>query len=200
MKKNKAAIILTVVSVLLWAAFLSIRISLPIGTYLSYQIDGRLFLLSALFTSVCAAFWLAALSHKWSIAGKIIVWCLYGLMSLFWLIVVAAIGSYFGFLFVNRYACDNDNNYVMRKYDKFEFDCYTVSLYQKQGLVDSRVCFLDGYDTFDDPKLFVYENSDAIVVQHRENDSVYTDVYHFNGDIYESPAKDSILDVVKAGK
>lgn len=62
------------------------------------------------------------------------------------------------------------------------------------------MCFLDHYypfNAFDDPKLFVYENVDAIVVQHSKNDSVYTDVYHFNGDIYEGSAKDSILSIVK---
>lgn len=61
----------------------------------------------------------------------------------------------------------------------------------------TNVCFLDYYLPFDDPKLFVYEECDAIVVQHTKNDSVYTDVYHFNGDIYEGSAKDSVLDVVR---
>jgi hypothetical protein len=195
MKKNKTAIILTIVSILLWAVFLIIRLSiLPKEAHLSYQIDGWLLVLSSVLTSVSAAFWLAALARKWNIPGKIIVWCLYGVTSLFWMLVIAFISSYFGLLFSNRYACSNDKNYVMRRY----FDIYTILLYQKQGLVETNVCFLGHYYyPFDDPKLFVYENADAIVVQHSENDSVYTDVYHFNGDIYEGSAKDSILDVVK---
>ena len=111
------------------------------------------------------------------------------------MLVVASIGSYFGLLFADRNACDNDKNYVMRSY--FNAPICSVSLYQKQGLVETNVCFLDSFYPFDDPKLFVYENNDAIVVQHNKNDSVYTDVYHFNGDIYEGSAKDSILSIVK---
>ena len=198
MKKNKTAIILTVVSILLWAVSLIIRLSiLPKEAKLSYQIDDWLLVLSAILTSVSVAFWLAALVRQWNIAGKIIAWCLYGVMTLFWMLVIACIGYYFGILLSNRYACDNDKKYVMRRY--FRFDFYSVSLYQKQGLVETNVCFLDYYsfDAFNDPRLFVYENADAIVVQHSKNDSIYTDVYHFNGDIYEGSAKDSILDVVK---
>ena len=198
MKKNKEAIILTFASVLLWVTFLLIRFSIPKEAYLSYQIDGWLLLFSTILTSVSAAFWLAALAREWNSAGKIIVWCLYGVMSLFWMLVVAAFGSYFGLLFVDRYACNNDKNYVMRSY--FNAPICSVSLYQKQDLVETNVCFLDNYYPFDEPKLFVYENADAIVVQHSKNDSVYTDVYHFNGDIYEGPAKDSILDAIKVTK
>ena len=199
MKKNKTAIILTIVSILLWAVFLIIRLSiLPKEAYLSYQIDGWLLLFSAILTLVSAAFWLAALAREWNSAGKIIVWCLYGVMSLFWMLVVVCIGAYFGLLSSNRYACDNDKNYVMRRY--FVKELCPVLLYQKKGLVETNVCFLDYYypfDAFDDPKLFVYENADAIVVQHSKNDSVYTDVHHFNGDIYEGSAKDSNIDVVR---
>ena len=199
MKKNKTAIILTIVSILLWAVFLIIRFSiLPKEAHLSYQIDGWLLMLSAILTSVSAAFWLAALARQWNTAGKIIVWCLYGVTSLFWMLVVVCIVIYFGLLFWDRYTCNNDKNYVMRR--NFGNGFYPVSLSQKQGLVETNVCFLDYYypfEAFDDPKLFVYENADAIVVQHSKNDSVYTDVYHFNGDIYEGSAKDSILDVVR---
>lgn len=199
MKKNKTAIILTIVSILLWAVFLIIRFSiLPKEAHLSYQIDGWLLMLSAILTSVSAAFWLAALARQWNTAGKIIVWCLYGVTSLFWMLVVAALGSYFGQLFVDRYACDNDKNYMMRSY--FDTPFFAVSLYQKQGLLQTKVCFLDYFYPFDDPKLFVYENADAVVVQHSKNDSVYTDVYHFNGDIYKGQAKDSILDIVKVAE
>lgn len=197
MKKNKTAIILTIVSIILWAVFLIIRLSILPNkeAHLSYQIDVWLLVLSSVLTSVSAAFWLAALARQWNIASKIIVWCFYGVTSLFWMLVVAAFGSYFGSLVVDRYACDNDKNYVMYSY--FDAPFSVVSLYQKQGFVETGVCFLDFYYPFDDPKLFVYENADAIVVQHSKNDSVYTDVYHFNGDIYEGSAKDSILDVVK---
>ena len=195
-QKNKTAIILTVVSILLWAVFLIIRLSiLPKEAHLSYQIDGWLLLLSAMFTSVSVAFWLAVLAHQWTIAGKIIAWCLYGVMSLFWMLVVSVIGDYYGLLFVDCYACKNDKNYVMRSH--FNAPICSVSLYQKQGLVETNVCFLDNYYPFDNPKLFVYKDSDAIVVQHSKKDSVYTDVYHFNGDIYEGLAKDSILNIVK---
>jgi hypothetical protein len=97
-------------------------------------------------------------------------------------------------LFVDRYVCDNDNKFIMRSYFNAP---RSVSLYQKQGLLERNVCFIDNFYPFDDPKLFVFEDSDAIVVQHSEYDSVYTDVYHFNGDIYEGSAKDSILDMVK---
>ena len=198
MKKNKAAIILTIVSVLLWVVFLIVRLSIPKEAFFSYPIDGWLLVLSAILTSVSVAFWLAALVRHWNIAGRIIVWCLYGIMSLFWMLFVALFASYYGQLFVDRYACNNDNNYVMRSY--FDTPFFAVTLYQKLGLVEAKVCFLDYFYPFDNPKLFVYEDADAIVVQHSNNDSVYTDVYHFNGDIYKGSAKDTILDVVKAGK
>lgn len=197
MKKNKTAIILTIVSILLWAVFLIIRLSIPKGAHLSYQIDAWLLILSAILTSTSMAFWLSAFARQWNSIEKIIAWCLYGVMSLFWILVVASLGSYYGqmALFVDRYACDNDKNYVMYSYFAAPFSA--VSLYQKQGFVETGVCFLDFYYPFDDPKLFVYENADAIVVQHSKNDSVYTDVYHFKGDIYEGSAKDSILNMVK---
>lgn len=196
MKKNKTAIILTIISVLLWVVFLIIQLSiLPKEAHLSYQIDGWLLVLSAILISVSVAFWLAALARQLNSVGKIIVWCLYGIMSLFWMLVVTCIGSYFGLLFMDCYACDNDKSYVMCSH--FNAPICSVSLYQKQGLVETYVCFLDNFYPFDDPKLFVYENADAIVVQHSENDSAYTDVYHFNGDIYEGSAKDSILSIVK---
>lgn len=196
MKKNKTAIILTIVSILLWMTFLLIRLSIPKEAFLSYPIDGWLLVLSAILTSVSVAFWLTALARQWNIAGRIIVWCLYGVLTLFWMFFVAAFGSYYGQLFVDRYACNNDKNYMMRSY--FDTPFFAVSLYQKQGLLQTKVCFLDYFYPFDDPKLFVYKNADAIVVQHSKNDSVYTDVYHFNGDIYLGSAKDSILDVVNS--
>ena len=197
MKKNKTAIILTIVSILLWAMFLIIRLSIPKGAHLSYQIDAWLLILSAILTSTSMAFWLSAFARQWNSIEKIIAWCLHGVMSLFWILVVASLGSYYGqmALFVDRYVCDNDNKFVMRSY--FNAPHSSVSLYQKQGLLERNVCFIDNFYPFDDPKLFVFEDSDAIVVQHSEYDSVYTDVYHFNGDIYQGSAKDSILDMVK---
>ena len=161
MKKNKTAIILTIVSILLWAMFLIIRLSIPKGAHLSYQIDAWLLILSAILTSTSMAFWLATFARQWNSIEKIIAWCLYGVMSLFWMLIVAS----YKFCSVNNFLC----------------------IY----------CFIDNFYPFDDPKLFVFEDSDAIVVQHSEYDSVYTDVYHINGDIYEGSAKDSILDMVK---
>ena len=91
MKKNKIAIILTIVSILLWMMFLIIRLSIPKEAFLSYPIDGWLLVLSAILTSVSAAFWLAALTRQWNIAGRIIVWCLYGVMTLFWMFFVVMV-------------------------------------------------------------------------------------------------------------
>lgn len=200
MKKNKTAIILTIASTLLWVIFLLIRFLMPKGAHLSYQIDAWLLILSAILTSTSMAFWLATFARQWNSIEKIIAWCLYGVMSLFWMLIVASLGSYYGqmALFVDRYVCDNDKKFVMRSF--FNAPICSVSLYQKQGLLEREVCFIDNFYPFDDPKLFVFEDSDAVVVQHREKDSVFIDVYHFNGDIYEGSAKESILNILNMAK
>lgn len=197
MKKNKTAIILTIATVLLWVAFILIRMLLP-HACLSYHTEGWLFAFSVILTSVTVAFWLSAIVRNCKFAIKLTSWVAYVVVSILWFFLAFCTASAQLELLANHYICSNDKQYVM--YSNFDATFYGVTLYHRQGIVDTCVCWLDWYFPFDDPILFVYEDADAIVVQHREKGSVYTDVYHFNGDLYKGTAKDSILDVVKVPK
>ena len=192
---KKTAVILTIVSVFLWVVFIAIRLLKPDYSFLICRMEVWLFTLCTLLTSVAVAFWLSAFTFRCHRADKTIIWIVYGLVSILWLYMFLFACLPFGYL-AYHYQCSNDKHYVM--YSDFDGTMYGVTLYQKRGVMETLFCDLDWYPPpFNDPKVFVYDAVDAIVVQYDENDSLYTDVYHFNGDIYTGSAKDSVLLVVK---
>ena len=95
----------------------------------------------------------------------------------------------------DHYPCSNDKRYVM--YSDFDGTYYNTYLLHKHGILDTNICSLDFYLPFDNPQLFVYEDADAIVLRYGMKDSIYTDVFHFNGKSYIGSAKDSVLMAVK---
>ncbi len=192
---KKTAVILTIVSVFLWVVFVAIRLLKPDYSFLICRMELWLFAICTLLTSVSAAFWLAMLIRRWHLAVKTITWIGYGAVSILWLYLFFVACLPFGYL-AYHYPCGNDKRYVL--YSDFDGTMYGTALFQKRGIMETLFCDIDWYPPpFDDPKLFVYEDADAIVVQYSEKDSIYTDVYHFNGDIYKGSAKDSVLMAVK---
>lgn len=196
---KKTAVILTIVSVFLWVVFLLFYSLSCWDGFLTCHLDECLYLTAVVTGTIAVALWVVLLVRRWNRKGKAVVWCLYGIISVFWLFYAIVAGRSQWQLFEKRYKCINDNRYLMRScYHGWDNSYFGLSLYQREGIIDYTVCDLDWYYLpFDNPQLFVYEDADAIVLRYGMKDSIYTDVFHFNGKSYIGSAKDSVLMAVK---
>ena len=192
--KHKNTLVLTVLTAVLWVTFATIRMLLPKSTHLAYMVDGWLLIAATILTSVTCACWFYILSKQWHPIGKIMVWIVYTVLTLFWLFCIL-----FGYGYLERdiltnrsIKATNDKHYVLHR--NFDGTFNLISLYHQQGFLEKRVCWLDYYAPISNETLWVYEDLDVIVFEYFDySKQNQKDLYHFNGDLYEGAARDSVL-------
>lgn len=194
--KHKTTLVLTVLTVVLWVTFATVRLLLPKFTHLAYMGDGWLLIAATILTSVMCACWFHILSKQWHPVGKVVLWIVYPVLTLFWLFCIL-----FGYGYLERdiltdssIKATNDEHYVLHR--NFDGTVNLTSLYHRQGFLEKEVCWLDFYSPYTSKEtLQVYEDLDVIVFEYFDDYSKQgqKDLYHFNGDLYEGAARDSVL-------
>ena len=192
--KHKPTLVLTVLTVVLWVTFATVRLLLPKYTHLAYMGDGWLLIAAIILTSVTCACWFHILSKQWHPIGKVVLWIVYTVLTLFWLSCIL-----FGYGYLERNILTdrsikaiNDKHYVL--YRNFDGTVNLTSLYHRQGFLEKEVCWLDFYSPISNETLWVYEDLDVIVFEYFDySKQSKKDLYHFNGDLYEGAARDSVL-------
>ncbi len=192
--KHKPTLVLTVLTVVLWVTFATVRMLLPKFTHLAYMGDGWLLIAATILTSVTCACWFHILSKRSRLIGKVVLWIVYTVLTLFWLFCILFGYGYFerNILTDRSIKAINNKNYVLHR--NFDGTVNLTSLYHRQGFLEKRVCWLDYYAPISNETLWVYEDLDVIVFEYFEySKQRQKDLYHFNGDLYEGAARDSIL-------
>ncbi|MBR3577900.1 MAG: hypothetical protein IKN98_03870 [Bacteroidales bacterium] len=194
--KHKTALILTVLTMVLWVTFATFRLLLPKFTHLAYMGDGWLLIAATILTSVMCACWFHILSKPWHPVVKVVLWIVYPVLTLFWLFCIL-----FGYGYLERdiltdrsIKATNDEHYVLHR--NFDGTVNLTSLYHRQGFLEKEVCWLDFYSPYTSKEtLQVYEDLDVIVFEYFDDYSKQgqKDLYHFNGDLFEGAARDSVL-------
>ncbi len=185
--EHKTAKILLIVSAFLWAVFVMVRLLLPKGTFLIGQADGWLFAAVMLLSWISCGFWLAILIRQCHWGVKMASWFAYSFATIGWLFLFYVVGYVKLGVLPDWYVkAQNNKQYAIRGY----FDCsfYTMSLYHKEGLLERPVCFLDYYYDVEDLTLSVFEDHDSVVVKCKDlsTQTKRTDIYHFDGSLYEN--------------